>query len=400
MSLSSPALAERVHGIEPFHTMELVKRAHALEAQGRSIIHMSIGEPDFTAAPEVTAALREAVSQERTGYTAAAGIPALRHAIADFYQTRHGIALDPARVIVTAGASAGLLLAMAAFIAPGEEVLLPDPSYPCNRHFVRAFDGIPRLVPAGAATRFQLSAADIERYWGPATKAALIATPANPTGTTVAPEELMRLQAAVRARGGLTIVDEIYLELNYAGEPRSVLSLPGGDGPDVIVVNSFSKYFNMTGWRLGWLIVPAGLTPVFEKLAQNLFICPSALAQHAALACFTPSAMARFEARRAEFQRRRDLLLPGLRALGFEIPVDPDGAFYIYADCSRFTNDSARFAEALLEEAGVGIVPGKDFGRHDPDRWVRFSYATSMDNIHEALRRLDVFVRSRGGLAA
>ena len=377
-------LAARTAHIQPFRVMELVKRARELERAGRSIVHLSIGEPDFTAAPPVVAALKSAVDAGATGYTAALGVQALREAIARHAGEAHDVDLDPARVVVTAGASAALLLACCALVDPGAQVLMADPCYPCNRHFVSAFDGVPVTIPVGADSRFQLDAATVAAHWTDAVRGVLLATPSNPTGTSIEFGELARLVEVARGRGGFTLVDEIYLDLSYGQRPRSAVSL----GSDVLVAGSFSKFFHMTGWRLGWLVVPPGLVDTFEKLAQNLFICPSALAQHAALACFEPEAMALYRQRRDEFRARRDYIVPALRELGFGIPVEPDGAFYVYLDARAFTSDSAAFAAAMLEQAGVAMVPGADFGNHRPERHLRVSYATGMDQLQEAVRRL------------
>ena len=380
-------LAARNANIASFEVMELVKQALALEQQGKPIIHLSIGEPDFTAPEPVLAALEQAARSGQTGYTPALGITPLREAIARDYATRHGITIDPRRIIVTAGASAALTLACCALVGVGDEVLLTDPSYPCNRHFVAAFDGIPRGIPVFADTRFQMTEALLAAHWGPATRGTLLASPANPTGTSIPFDELSRIVAFARARGGFTLVDEIYLGLTYDGPARTALEL----GEDVIVVNSFSKYFSMTGWRLGWLVVPQTLVVAFEKLAQNLFICASTLAQQAALACFTPESGAIFEARRQEFRQRRDAIVTAMTALGFGVPVIPDGAFYVWLDCSRF-GDSRLLAKRLLEEAHVSLVPGQDFGANEPGRWMRLSYANSMDNLLEAARRIGAVV--------
>lgn len=383
--------ASRLAQIEPFHVMELVKQADALAAAGRSIIHMSIGEPDFTAPAPVVAALAQAVAEGRSGYTPALGIGALREAIAGHYRLVYGLDVAPARIVVTAGASAALLLASAALLDAGDEILLPDPSYPCNRHIVAAFNAIPKLIDSGPEKRFQLDAADVAAHWGARTKGVLLASPSNPTGTSILPAALAEVHAAVRARGGFVIVDEIYNGLSYGHAPRTALAL----GDDVVVVNSFSKYFNMTGWRLGWLVVPQWLTAQVEKLAQNLFICASAPAQHAALACFDLATLAIYEGRRAKFERRRDFIVPALRALGFDIPVTPDGAFYVYADVSRLAPDSGELAQRLLTEAGVCVVPGYDFGRNAPEKWLRFSYATSLGNLEAAVGRIEDFLARR-----
>ena len=381
-------LASRVDAIAPFYVMELAKQAAQLERAGRDIIHMGIGEPDFTAPEPVIEAAAQALRRGVTKYTGALGIAPLREAISAYYASVYGVTVDPGRIILTAGASAALLLACAALVDRDDEVLMPDPSYPCNRHFVSATEGKPVLVPSGPEARFQLSAADIETHWGPRTRGVLLASPSNPTGTSIAPAELERIVHAVRSRGGFTIVDEIYQGLWYDTRPVSALSF----GDDVVTVNSFSKYFNMTGWRLGWLIVPPSMVDAFEKLAQNLFICASALAQHAALACFEPETIAIYEGRRLEFKRRRDFVVPALQSLGFSVPVVPDGAFYVYADCRGVPHpaagDSAALAKAMLHDAGVALVPGLDFGVHAPRNYIRLSYATAYPLIEEAIARL------------
>ena len=390
-----PALASRVANIAPFEVMELVKRANRLQAQGRPIIHMSIGEPDFSAPEPVIRRLEEVARSGAHAYTPAVGIESLREAIAGHYRDRYRIAVDPERIIVTAGASAALTLACAALVNPGDEVLLTDPSYPCNRHFIAAFDGVPRLVPVGPDSRFQMTPDLLERNWSPRTKGTLLATPANPTGTSIPFEHLAHIVDAVRARNGFTIVDEIYLDLFYGLPGESSLARTALElGEDLIVTNSFSKYFNMTGWRLGWMVVPRKLSPVFEKLAQNLFICPSALAQQAALACFTPEAQSIYDERKASFKTRRDHFVPALQALGLGVPAYPDGAFYAWVDCSATGMSSTDFASRLLEQADICVVPGTDFGRHEPQRYLRMSYATAMSQLDEALGRIGTFLRS------
>jgi aspartate/methionine/tyrosine aminotransferase len=381
-------LAARVERIEPFYVMELVKQAAQLERAGRDIIHMSIGEPDFTAPEPVIEAASAALRRGVTQYTPALGIGALREAIAGHYRHAYGLNIDPARIVITAGASAALLLACTALVDRDDEVLMPDPTYPCNRHFVSALEGRPIGVPSGPAERFQLTAAEVEARWTEKTRGVLLASPSNPTGTSIAPQELERIVAAVRARGGFTIVDEIYQGLSYDTAPVSALSF----GDHVVTVNSFSKYFNMTGWRLGWLVVPPQLTGAFEKLAQNLFICASAVAQYAALACFEPDTLAIYEERRLEFKRRRDFLVPALEKLGFAVPVVPDGAFYVYANCRGVAHpaarDSAALTASMLTDAGVVMVPGLDFGSHVPHDYVRVSYATAYAKLEEAVARL------------
>ncbi|MFZ6641499.1 pyridoxal phosphate-dependent aminotransferase [Undibacterium sp. TC4M20W] len=384
-------LAARLDNIAPFHVMELMKMAAELEKQGRHLIHMGIGEPDFTAPQAVIDAAAKAMAAGRLQYTSALGLPALRTAISQHYRDVFDLDVPASRIIVTAGASAALLLACAALVEPGRAVLMPDPCYPCNRHFVAAFEGRAKLIASGPDHRFQLTEEIVRQQWDERSSGVLLASPSNPTGTSIEHEELGKIVAAVKELGGFSIVDEIYQGLTYDGEPFSALSLD----EDVVVINSFSKYFNMTGWRLGWLVVPERIVPALEKLAQNLFICPSSIAQYAALACFEPATIAIYEERKAEFKRRRDYIVPALRELGFGIPVMPDGAFYVYADCSKFTDNADTFAKQVLNEAGVVIVPGLDFGPATATSYVRLSYANSLENLQEAVTRLKKFLADR-----
>jgi aspartate/methionine/tyrosine aminotransferase len=380
--------ARRVGDIAPFHVMEVQTAARALEAAGRSVVHMEIGEPDFPTPAPVLAAARDALADGGIYYTSALGIPELRQAIARHYADRYGVAIAPERVVVTAGSSAALLLVMALILDRDDRILLSDPGYPCNRHFVRVLEGEPVGVPVGPDTNYQLSAGLIERHWTPRTRGVLIASPSNPTGTTVPPDEMRAIAAAVARRGGRLIVDEIYLGLSYGGEPLSVLSLAGAAADDLFVVSSFSKYFNMTGWRLGWTIVPERHVRDVEKLAQNLYISPPTLSQRAALACFLPETLAILEQRRQAFRDRRDFLVPALRDLGFGIPVMPSGGFFVYADSSRFSPDSERFCRDVLEGAGVAITPGVDFGAHRASEHVRFAYTIEMAKLEDGVARL------------
>ena len=359
-----------------------------LERQGRHIIHMGIGEPDFTAPQVVIDAAAKAMRDGRLQYTSALGIPELRDAIAQYYLSRYGLNIPASRIIVTAGASAALLLACAALVEPGTEVLMPDPCYPCNRHFVAAFEGRAKLVSCGPQERFQLTDTLVRQNWSDECRGVLLASPSNPTGTSIFSSELAKIIATVKERNGFTIVDEIYQGLSYDTAPFSALTIDD----DIVVINSFSKYFNMTGWRLGWLVVPERIVPQLEKLAQNLFICPSSIAQYAALACFSDEAIAIYEDRKAELKRRRDFVVPALCALGFKVPVLPDGAFYVYADCSHFSDDADQFTRDVLNQAGVVIVPGLDFGPATARQYVRISYATSMDKLEEAMSRIGHFL--------
>ena len=393
MTLDQTALAPRMAHIKPFVVMEIQRRAFELEATGRNIIHLEIGQPDFGAPPSVVSAATHALQSDPLGYTGALGIMPLRRAIAQWYRERFNVVVSAEQIIVTAGASGAFLIVCGSLIGSGDEVLMPDPCYPCNRHFVRMFEGVPVTIAAGARQNYQLDAATVQAHWGAKTRAAMLATPSNPTGTEITADALRDIATVVRDRRGLLIVDEIYQALSYADEhgqrqDGTVLSY----APEAIVINSFSKYFGMTGWRLGWIVAPAPLVAQMERFAQNAFICPSAPAQHAALAALQPEAITVFEQRRVEFERRRDYIVPALRALGFSIPTLPTGAFYVYADCSRLTDDSARFAWDVLEQAGVAITPGGDFGNHQAERYVRFAYTRSMNDLREGVQRLARFL--------
>ena len=384
----------RAERIEPFYVMEVAKAAQAMarEVAGtrEPMIFLNIGEPDFTAPPLVQQAAERAIRDGLTQYTNALGLEPLRERISDWYATRFGVDMPARRIVITAGASAALQLACLALIDAGDEVLMPDPSYPCNRHFVSAAEGKAVLIPTTAEERFQLSAAKVEAAWGEKTRGVLLASPSNPTGTSIAPDELRAIHQVVRAKGGLTIIDEIYLGLSYEEQyGHSALAL----GDDIISIKSFSKYFNMTGWRLGWMVVPDAMVPVVERLAQNLFICASTISQHAALACFEAESIAEYERRRAEFKARRDYFIPELNKLGLSVPVMPDGAFYAWADCTQVAHrlgvdGSWDFAFELMRRAHLAITPGRDFGTADTARHVRFSTANSMAQLQEAVSRL------------
>ena len=387
-------IATRAQRIEPFYVMEVAKAAQALAAQvagsAEPMIFLNIGEPDFTAPPLVQQAAERAIREGRTQYTPALGIEPLRQALSDWYAQRFGVDVPARRIVITAGASAALQLVCLSLIDAGDEILMPDPSYPCNRHFVSAAEGRAVLLPTTADERFQLSADKVQAAWGDKTRGVLLASPSNPTGSSIAPQELRRIHEVVKAHDGLTIIDEIYLGLSH-DDAYGQTALAIDD--NIISINSFSKYFNMTGWRLGWAVVPEALVPVVERVAQNLFICASTIAQHAALACFAPESLAEYERRRAEFKARRDYFIPALEALGLPVPVVPDGAFYAWADCTQAAKKlgvegSWDFAYAVMERAHLAITPGRDFGSHDTGRFVRFSTANSMPQLQEAIARL------------
>ena len=376
--------ARRAGEIEPFEVMDVLSRAQALERAGRHVVHMEIGEPDFTAPEPVVEAGIRAMREGRTAYTATLGLHELREAVAAHYEHKFRVKVDTGRIAITGGASGGLLTVAALYVDAGDEILVPDPGYPGYRHLVRAFEGAARIVPVSAVSDFQPTLEMVRAAWGPRTKGLLLGSPSNPTGTLIARAELERIAAFIADRGGVLIVDEIYQGLVYGAEPWTAFGLAG----DVVLVNSFSKYFCMTGWRLGWVVLPQNALRGFEKLAQHLFISAPAAAQHAAVSAFSAESIAILERRRREFARRRDFLLPALKTAGLSIPAEPHGAFYVYADVGR---DARVFARQLLENEAVAATPGVDFGANGTDRYVRFAYTRSMEDLEEAAKRIARF---------
>ncbi|MDD0809515.1 pyridoxal phosphate-dependent aminotransferase [Curvibacter sp. RS43] len=387
-------ISTRAGRIEPFYVMEVAKAASQLAREvahsSRPMIFLNIGEPDFTAPEAVQEAAHKAIRDGATQYTQATGLEPLRERISQWYAERFGANVPARRIVITAGASAALQLACLALIDAGDEVLMPDPSYPCNRHFVSAAEGNAVLIPTTADERYQLSADKVSQAWTPRTRGVLLASPSNPTGTSIHPDELRRIHEVVKSHDGVTLVDEIYLGLSY-DDTYGHTGLAIDD--QIISINSFSKYFNMTGWRLGWLVVPDALVPVVERLAQNLFICASTVAQHAALACFEPDSLAVYEQRRSEFKARRDYFIPALEQLGLSVPVQPDGAFYAWADCREWcarlgVQGSWDLAYTLMKESHLAVTPGRDFGTAQTADFLRFSTASSMAHLQEAVARL------------
>ena len=392
-------ISNRAQRIEPFYVMEVAKAARLLGDKllnsERPMLYLNVGEPDFTAPPLVQEAAINAVKAGNTQYTQASGMPELRERISHWYKQRFNVDVPATRIVLTAGASAALQLACLALINSGDEILMPDPSYPCNRQFVSAADGVPVMIPTTAAERFQLSAAKVEAAWKKGkTRGVLLASPSNPTGTSIHPDEMRRIHSFVQKQGGITLIDEIYLGLSHDDTyGQTALSLDD----QVVSINSFSKYFNMTGWRLGWLVVPEALAPVIERIAQNLFICPSTVTQHAALACFEDASITEYEKRRAEFKARRDYFIPALQQLGFEVPVMPDGAFYAWADCSKICSklgikDSWYLAYEIMHKAHLAVTPGRDFGTYETAKFIRFSTANSLPQLKQAIERLQVML--------
>ncbi len=380
------AAMRRIDMIEPFRVMQLLERARDMEAAGRHVVHMEIGEPDFPTPAPVIAAAHRALDAD-LHYTPSTGLPALREALAAWYAREYGVQVSPERILITPGTSGAFSLIYAVLIEAGESVLLPDPGYPCQRNFVRLAGGEPVNAPVGPESRYHLSADHVARHWRDGMRAAVLINPGNPTGTVVDAAHIAALAEALHARGGVLISDEIYHGLTADGV-RAPTALEVDEG--AIVVNGFSKRWAMTGWRIGWVVMPGHLLDACRRVMQNIFIAAPTLSQHAAIAAL--EAKAEVEAMRRAFDERRRLLLERLPALGFRIVVPPEGAFYIYADVRRLTKDSREFCWRLLEEAAVAITPGEDFGRFEAAAHVRFSCATALEEIEEGLRRIARFL--------
>lgn len=385
--------SSRINDIQPFHVMALLARAKELESKGKDIIHLEIGEPDFPTPQPIVDAGINAIKDGDVHYTPALGLPALREAIASFYKTSYELNLSSQRVVITPGASGALMLSLGAVMQEGDEVLLADPGYPCNKNFVRFLSGKVRAISVDASTSFQLSLKHLKKNWSDKTKVVMVASPSNPTGTLLSHKELFTMAAFVKERGAYLIVDEIYHGLVYDGDENTALELKHhAVDENIIVINSFSKYFNMTGWRLGWLVAPDSLIDKMDKLAQNIFLAAPTPAQYAALAAFDPETISILESYKTEFKQRRDFLLPKLKQLGFVIETEPQGAFYIYANCEKFSKDSYQFCYEVLENIGVAITPGKDFGENKANSHVRFAYTTSVKRLEEAINRLTTYL--------
>jgi aspartate/methionine/tyrosine aminotransferase len=387
-------IAARMGGIAPFRVMEILARAKRLEAQGHDIVHMEIGEPDFPSTAAVVKAGRAMLQGGMVHYTAAEGLPQLRQAIADFYRRRFDVAIDPARIIITPGASGALQLVLGATVDPGDRVLMSDPGYPCNRHMVSMFGGVPVSLPVSEASGYAISPSMLAEQQHLPIRALMLASPANPTGNVMELDAIAALNAQLRMQAdALLICDEIYQGLQYEGEAQTALAL---DADNLVVINSFSKFFGMTGWRVGWAVVPESLIEPMVRLAQNLFLAAPTPAQHAALASFERANLDELERRREIFRQRRDRLYEALADIGLGVGSRPAGAFYLYADVSQFTDDSQRFASDLLESVGVAVTPGADFGGFRADSHVRFAYTTDSARLIEGAERLRRFLRAGG----
>lgn len=378
--------------INPFTVMELLQRAQEFEEQGKRVVHFEVGEPDFTTAQPIVEAGIAALRAGKTQYTSAQGILPLREKIAEFY-ANHGLAISPSRIHITSGASGGLVLLAGLLLDPGDRMLITDPGYPCNQVFARLVGAEAKTVRLDAAREFRLSVEDVETAWDKQVKGILVASPANPTGTVLPPDDLRRISQWTKQRGGFVILDEIYQGLVHKNSPY-VSGLAISD--DLFVLNSFSKFFGMTGWRLGWVVIPEDAEELFVKLAQNLVISPSSIAQFAALEAFSPEAIVIHQQRAKEFAQRAERLSAGLLEMGFKIPVMPEGAFYLYVDIAHTGIPSDEFCWRLIEEYQVAVTPGKDFGVHSSDQFVRFAYTTADASIDLGLQRIAEALRAWG----
>jgi aspartate/methionine/tyrosine aminotransferase len=385
---TNPKKASRLEHVEPFHVMRIIARAAELQTGGQDIINLAVGEPDFPTPKPIVDAAAKALQADSMRYLPALGTDELRSAISRWYRTNYGVSVPKHRIAVTTGSSGALLLIMGVLVSSGDEILMPDPSYPANRHFVSTMEGRSILIPVGPDTDYQLTAELVDKHWTDRTVGVMVASPSNPTGTSIKPKVLREIHDVVRSNGGTLIVDEIYHGITFGEDEATALEF----ADDLFVLNSFSKYFSMTGWRLGWAVVPDGFVSSFEKLAQNLFISSPDLAQKAALAALTPESIRECEDYRSRYRDQRDFLLKELRDVGFKVPVEPTGAIYIYADCTKFSNDSFKLCEDLIENAGVAVAPGLDFGVYRAHEHIRFSYPKPIPVLAEGVRRIKAFL--------
>ena len=389
-SMTSRKLSSRSEQLSPFHVMDILAQAKALSQQGKEIYHLEIGEPDFATAEPIVDAGIDALKQYKTHYTPALGLPELRAAIAAYYDRKFSLSIDPRRIIITPGASGALQLAILCLLDAGENVLMADPGYPCNKNIAQVLAAEAIAVPVDADNNYQLDAKSVSQHWNSRTRAAMVASPSNPTGTILPRDQLASLCRFVENKQGCLIIDEIYQGLVYENDDYTALEV----SDECFVINSFSKYFGMTGWRLGWMVVPEFYVDAIDRVAQNIYLAPPTVSQFAALTALQAETQIILDARRDEFKKRRDFLLPALEQMGFEVAVKPQGAFYIYANCHRFTDDSFSWVKNLLVEQGVALTPGIDFGNHLANIHCRFAYTQSLEILQQAVDKIDAFIRT------
>lgn len=384
---------KRSESIEPFQVMALLARANELAASGKKVIHLEIGEPDFTTAKPILEAAKAAIDAGHTQYTPALGLLELRQAIAKLYKDRYQLDIDYQRILITPGGSGALLLVSGLLVEAGQHLLMADPGYPCNRNFLRMVEADAKMIATDHTTNYQLTPDLLDQHWDKNTAGILVASPANPTGTILTKPELAALAQSCQQHQGYFISDEIYHGLTYESSAPSALEVDN----NAFILNSFSKYYGMTGWRLGWLVAPLNAVEGLEKFAQNIYISATSVSQYAALACFEPDTVAILEERRAEFARRRDYLLPALTKLGFKIKTKPEGAFYLYADISNFTDDAYKFCYHFLENQYVAFTPGIDFGNYKANQHVRFAYTQDVAVLEQAVECIATGLQSWQG---
>ncbi|MBD3612510.1 MAG: aminotransferase class I/II-fold pyridoxal phosphate-dependent enzyme [Hydrogenovibrio crunogenus] len=386
-----PSIADHAKTIQPFRVMKILGEAKALERQGKDIIHMEIGEPDFESLECVHDAVKTALDQGKTHYTPTLGLPELRHKLSEFYADFYRANVKSDNIMLTPGASSALQLALTALLNPGDKVLMSDPTYPCNRQFVQLLHGELVLLPVEADSDYQLTLAHLKRHWQDGIKVVMVASPSNPSGTVIEQDELIKMAEFAATKNAYFLVDEIYQGLVYDRPAESILS---HDHPpdNVIVINSFSKFFNMTGWRLGWMVAPSHLMSVLERLGQNLFLSAPTPSQYGALRVLEKEALMQLEGRRKIFERRRNTLFHAMQDAGIPPKVLPQGAFYLYWDVSDYTDDAEQFCSRLLAETGVAITPGTDFGTHKAHQHVRLAYTTSEDQLKQAVLKIRAFI--------
>lgn len=389
----TPNLSKTAQAIQPFHVMKILGEAKQLEEAGRDIIHLEIGEPDFPSLTCLAEAAHQAMQKGLTHYTPTMGLPQLREKLSAFYQHFYNAHVDANHIMLTPGSSSALQLVLTSLLNPNDKVMMADPSYPCNRQFVTLLQSELVLVPVTKTSNYQLNLELIKANWQDGIKVLMLASPSNPTGTVIEQDELLNIVHFVASRQGYVIMDEIYQGLVYNRPAESILAnkhLPD----NVIVINSFSKFFGMTGWRLGWAVAPDHLIPILNRLGQNLFLAAPTPAQYAALRVLESDALAELDKRRTVFETRRDALLTAMKAAGLKVSVRPQGAFYLYWDVSEYTQDSKHFCSALLRKTGVAITPGRDFGDYKASQYVRIAYTCDVQTLKTAVDRIRKFLFS------
>ncbi len=376
--------------IKPFHVMDILARCKEMEAQGVDVIHMEIGEPDFATPKPIVDAGINALKQNLTHYTSAIGLSALREKISQYYLENFSVSVSSNQIVITPGASGALQLVLSYVLQAKKSIMVCDPTYPCNNNVAKLLGGDVVAVPVNEETEYQLTLELVKKNWREDISAVLVSSPSNPTGTICIQEQLLEIAEFLRGKGAYLIVDEIYQGLTYGIPNQTVANTKN----NIFVLNSFSKYFGMTGWRIGWLCVPSCDITQVDAIAQNTYLASSTIAQHAALAAFNDETLRILEDRRKAFMRRRDLLCQSLNDIGIKVRVIPQGAFYVYADISEFSKDSFAFCKQLLEDTGLAITPGCDFGDTNAEKYVRFAYTTSEERIQQGMERLKAFLRA------